>query len=47
MGALPAPDAVGSMMALNGPFRGRLVTHNSLSLSARDTVVVARDTVIA
>lgn len=48
MAALPAPNSVGSMMALNGPFRGRFAIRNSLSLSAREIFAldgfVARDT---
>lgn len=48
MAALPAPNSVGSVMALNGPFRGRFAIRNSLSLSAREIFgpdgFVARDT---
>ena len=48
MAALPAPNSVGSMMALNGPLRGRFPIRNSLSLSAREILAadgfVARDT---
>ena len=48
MAALPAPNSVGSMMALNGPLRGRFAIRSSLSLSACEVFVpsgfVARDT---
>jgi hypothetical protein len=48
MATLPAPNSVGSMMAFNGPFRGRFAIRNSLSLSAREIFAldgfVARDT---
>jgi hypothetical protein len=33
MAVLPTPNSVGSMVALNGPFRGRFAIHNSLPLS--------------